>query len=123
VLSFLLALINPISAIAGDIAKYKIAQQNAQTDQERIHAQEMIETLRARRDVMMAEAAGPFGWINALMRGLLAIGPMIYLNKIFIWDKVLGLGSTDALDSNLWNVVMAVIGFYFLYEVTARWKR
>lgn len=122
-MGWILSLINPLAAIASDIAKYKIAQQNAQTDQERIHAQEMVATLQTRAAVMSAEAAGPYGWINSVMRGLLALGPMVYLNKIFIWDKVLGWGTTDALDSHLWNVVMAVVGFYFLYEITARWKR
>lgn len=122
-LAFLFALINPLAGVAKSIAQYKIAQQSALTDQERIHAQEMVQTLQARRDVMIAEAGSGYGWINALMRGLLAFGPMVYLNKIYIWDKVLGWGSTDRLDDHLWNVVMAVVGFYFLYEITARWKR
>ena len=122
-IGFLLALINPLAGVARDIAKYKIAQANAQTDQERIHAQEMIGTLEARRDVMAAEAGSGYGWINATMRFLLALGPMVCLNKIYIWDKALGWGSTDRLDDHLWNVIMAVVGFYFLYEITARWKR
>ena len=121
--TFLLALVNPLAGLAKSIAQYKIAQANAQTDQERIHAQEMVSTLQARRDVMVAEAGSGYGWINAVMRGLLALGPMIYLNKIYIYDKVLGLGTTDRLDDHLWNVVMAVVGFYFLYEIIARWKR
>jgi hypothetical protein len=36
-----------------------------------------------------------------------------------IWDKALGDwtgGHTDALDPNLWQVIMATVGFYFLYE-------
>ena len=122
-LGFLLALVNPLAQVASDIAKYKIAQQTAATDQERIHAQEMVATLQARQAVMVAEAGGPYGWVNALMRFLLALGPMVYLNKIYLWDKVLGWGSTDRLDDHLWNVVMAVIAFYFLYEISARWKR
>src|SRR3974390_1521163 len=103
-LGFLFSLINPLSAIAGKIADYKIAQQNAQTDQERIHAQERIDALQARRDVMIAEAGSSYGWINSVIRAMIAIGPATYLLKIFIWDKVLQSithGSTDPLDSTL----------------------
>jgi hypothetical protein len=58
---------------------------------------------------------------NAWMRMFIAFGPAFCLNKIFIWDKALGGltgGRTDALDDNLWKVVAAVIGFYFLYEAS-----
>ena len=109
--TLLIGLINPIVGIVGKIADAKVELAKAQTDQERIHAQEMVDTLRTRRDVMVAEASGPYAWVNALMRFMLAFGPMVYLNKIYIYDKVFGWGSTDPLDSHLWNVVMAVIGF------------
>jgi hypothetical protein len=39
--------------------------------------------------------------------------------KLYVYDKALGQwtgGHTDALDPNLWTVVTATIGFYFLYE-------
>ena len=55
----ILALINPLSKVAGDIAKYKIAQQNATTEQERIHAGEMIASLQARQAVLIADSTGP----------------------------------------------------------------
>lgn len=126
IFGFLGALINPISSIVGKIADAKVELAKAQTDKDRIAAQERVETLQARRDVMIAETAGPFGWINSLMRGLLAAGPCVFLLKVFIWDKVLQditHGSTDALDPNLWNVVMVVLGFYFLDNMVARFKR
>lgn len=125
-LAFLFSLINPLSSIVGKIADAKVELAKAQTDEERIHAQERISTLQSRRDVMVAEAQGPFGWINSLMRGLLALGPTVYLLKIFIWDKVLQSvthGSTDPLDANLWYVVMVVLGFYFLDSMTSKLTR
>lgn len=122
----ILGLINPISGIVKDIADAKVQLAKAETDEERVHAQERIGTLQARRDVMVAEAGGPYGWINAMMRGLLALGPTVLLLKIFIYDKALGQwtdGSTDALDPNLWQVVTVVLGFYFLDSIVARFKR
>jgi hypothetical protein len=119
--ALLLGLIDPISRIAGKIADVRIERAKAETDREKIAADERIKSLEARRDVMAAEA--PFTRLNVLMRGFIAIGPALYLNKIFIWDKVLGWGRTDPLDTNLWSVVIAVISFYFLYDIAARLKR
>lgn len=110
-LSFLASL--GIGTIATKIAAAYEARQKAVTDTQKIQADERIKTLEARRDVMVAEAGSP---INAVIRAGIAIGPMLYLLKIFVWDKVLGLGSTDALSSELWEVVKATLAFYFLYE-------
>lgn len=108
-----------INGITNAIANAEIAKMNATTDQDRIAAQATIDTLNARRDVMVAESA--HSNINGVMRFLIAIGPATYLTKIFVYDKVLGFftdGRTDPLDSNLWAVVTAVVGFYFLYDAS-----
>jgi len=126
IFGFVGSLLNPISNIVGKIADARVELAKAETDKERVAAQERVQTLEARRDVMVAEAGGPYGWINAMMRGLLAFGPTCYLLKIFIWDKVMQSwthGSTDPLDPNLWNVVMVVLGFYFLDSMVAKFKR
>lgn len=127
VFGFLRALISPIEHITTEIQKTKQEQLKADTDQERIAAGERISALQQRRDVLIAESTTP---INQITRTGLAIGPMIYLLKVFIWDKVIGsfLGhscykgdcsifNTDALDDNLWKVVVAVVSFYFLYDI------
>ncbi len=110
-----------ISSISGDIANAKIAALEAGTDQERIAAEERARALEARRDVMIAEAASG-NRINTFMRAALTFPVVVLLAKILIWDKALGEltgGTTDPLSPELWQVVMVVIGFYFLYE-TAR---
>lgn len=112
---------DPIAKITDKIVELQIKKADAKTEQERIAADERSKALEARRDVMVAE--GALWWINPAMRFCLALGPAAFLLKVFIWDKVLKLGTTDALDSNLWQVVIAVIGFYFLYDIAARWKR
>ena len=48
---------------------------------------------------------------------------VIYNAKLVLWDKVLGLGSTDGLSAELFQVELACIGFYFLYDIAARFKR
>lgn len=112
---------DPIARITDKIVDLQVKKADAKTEQERISADERTKALEARRDVMMAE--GALGWLNPAMRFALAVGPAVFLLKVFIWDKVLKLGATDPLDSNLWQVVIAVIGFYFLYDIAARIKR
>lgn len=107
-----------IGTIATKIAAAYEAKQKAKTDQAKVAADERIKTLEARRDVMVAEGHSPW---NAGMRAFIAVGPALYLFKIFVIDKVvcppLGLACrTDPLSPELWQVVTAVIGFYFLVE-------
>lgn len=84
-------------------------------------ANEIIATRQAKRDVMVAEASP----INAVMRATIAVGPAVYLFKVFAIDKVLcpalgGACRTDDLSPQLWSVVTAVVGFYFLYDLGVR---
>lgn len=118
-----------IDNITNAISNEKIAGINATTDQERIASQERVSTLQMRRDVMIAEAGNK---TNSRIRAGLALGPLVLLLKIFVWDKVIGsfagcagaggnavkcaTFNTDPLDPNLWQVVSIVLGFYFLSE-------
>lgn len=118
-LGLLPGVFSTINGITNAIANAQIAKLNATTDQDRIAAQATVDTLQARRDVMIAESGS--SKLNGLMRFLIAVGPAVYLTKIFIYDKVLQTlthGSTDPLDGNLWAVVTAVVGFYFLYDAS-----
>lgn len=113
----MLGLADPISKITGQIAQVKLERAKAETDQERIHADERIRALEDKRAVLIAEAGQ--SKINAFMRAAIAAPVAIVLWKIFVWDKALGQwtsGRTDALSPELWQVITAVIGFYFLYE-------
>jgi len=106
-----------LSALTGGVARelaaaYR-AHEEAQTDGDRIAADERIRSLQAIADVQKAEAGSP---LNALLRAYIAVGPATYLFKIYMIDKVLGLGSTDNLSAELWQIAWVVIGFYFLHE-------
>ena len=130
-LSFLLGLVNPVFGLASKIADLIIARQAAATDLEKADIQRQIDQLQAQRDVMLAENNKLFT-LNGCLRGLAAIGPIAYVTKVFLWDKVIGafvgcsgvagdrdplchIYNTDILkDPNLNWVMVAVIGFYFL---------
>lgn len=126
-----------VDGITNAIANERIAGINATTDQERIASEERQKALEARRDVLITEATNPTSAkLNASMRFLLALGPLLILLKLMVWDKVVGsfagcagkpitiIGcssfNTDPLDTNQWAVITAVIGFYFLYDTFRR---
>lgn len=119
-LTFILGLMDPISRITGKLADARIEIAKAQTDEARIHAEERVASLNARRDVLIAEAGSR---LNSAIRACFALPFVIYNAKLVLWDKVFALGSTDALSAELFQVELACIGFYFLYEATARWGR
>jgi hypothetical protein len=103
-----------IGTIANRLAAAYEAREKAKTDKEKIAADERIKTLQARRDVLVAEAGNR---VNGWMRAALAMPVAIILWKVFVYDKAIGQwtrGTTDALSPELWQVVMIVIGFYFL---------
>ena len=115
-----------INALTGGVAKELAAaftaRETAKTDAARIAADERINRLQNIRDIQIAEAPSR---INSIMRFFIALGPALYLFKIYVFDKVVcqifGWTSsacrTDDLTTQQWTVVSAVIGFYFLYEL------
>lgn len=120
-----------IDNITNAISNERIKKINAQTDQERIKADERINALQTKRDVLVAESGT--SRINAFIRGSIGACVAVLIAKLFVWDKVVGsiyhcageVGRnldgcqtfrTDPIINNQWAIVTAVIGFYFLYE-------
>lgn len=106
--------------IAEKIADAYAARQNATTDRERIAADERLRSLEARRDVLTQETEH---WSTRWVRPAFALPFVIYNFKLIVIDKVLGLGSTDPLSDELFQIEMAIIGAYFLYDLGARLMR
>jgi len=50
--------------------------------------------------------------ITRSVRPMMALPFIIFIWKVIVWDKVLGLGTTDALDPKMWGVFMAVVVAY-----------
>ena len=56
----------------------------------------LIAEIEARKSANAIIIAEQGRWYTAIIRPLLALPVIIYLWKVIVWDKVLGLGSTDA---------------------------
>ena len=120
-------LLSTVNGITNAITNEKINLAQSQTESDRIASQEKIASLQAKRDVLIAESGS--SKINAIIRASIGACVAFVLAKLLVWDKALGDytgGHTDSLDPNLWNVIMATIGFYFVYEgavnATRIWK-
>jgi len=112
-----------IGSIVRQVAQARIDLAKAETDRDKIAAEERVKALEARRDVLVAESGSR---INSIMRALIATPVAIVLWKIFVFDKALGQWTgwtTDAMSPELWHVVMIVIGFYFLSETASTVSR
>jgi hypothetical protein len=101
--------------INGVIAAYK-ARLDAQNSQD-AHAADLaaqaiaaeIEARKAADAVILAEQGR---WYTALIRPLLALPVIIYLWKVIVWDKVLGLGSTDPIAGDVAQWAGAIVTTY-----------
>ena len=64
----------------------------------------------AAKEIIIAEQGR---WFTAIIRPLFALPFVIFAWKVVVVDKVLKLGTTDAIDPNMWSVFLAVIASYF----------
>ena len=108
--SFLTGLMG-LKGIAEKIADAYAERQKALTDRERIVADQRIKTLEMQRDVLVSEQGSR---LTRWVRPALAFPFVVYVNKLVIWDKVLGFGSTDPLSPELAETMAIVIGAYFV---------
>lgn len=100
-----------ISSIGKQLNDAYQAKLNAQNNEARIEADKRIAQLHAHEAVLIAEQGS---WITRWIRPAFAAPFVIYNAKIIVWDKVLGLGATDALSAEFWQLQMIVFGAYFL---------
>lgn len=111
-----------INSITGAIANEKIASLNAKTDQERIAADERVASLTAQRDVLIQDSR--VSKLDIWTRTAIAFPVAFIVNKLFIYDKALGWGTTEInTNDNLWYVIMAVIGFYFMHSAVGLFRK
>lgn len=108
-----------LSGLAGEIRQAHKDKLEAANDSERIAAEERMD-LALRR--VEAQTKGAGSWMAKTMRAGFAIPFILYNAKLIVWDKMLGLGSTDALSPYLETVGWIVIGFYF-FDNTLRLAR
>lgn len=102
--------------VNGLIGAYK-ARLEAGNTSERIAAdlaaRELMVEQREREVATQVVIAEQGRWYTALPRPLFAAAFIIYVWKVVVWDKVLGLGSTDALSGDVAQWAMIVLTAYF----------
>jgi hypothetical protein len=116
--------------VNGLISAYK-AKLDAANTKDRIAADlaaKEIETeIEARRQATAILIAEQGRWYTAIIRPLLAFPIVIYLWKVIVWDKVLGLGSTDPITGMVadWAgiIVTAYVGGRTIEKVARIFKR
>jgi hypothetical protein len=113
-------LLDKVLGLTSQIVDWQKKKIDATTEQAKIEADEHIKTLTAQRDVQIAESGSR---INALVRLGFALPPMIYMAKLYVWDKTLKFGTTDPLSPMMENVLWTVVGFYFLQWTIGRTVR
>lgn len=108
--------------IGGQILKGLIDTYKAKLDAANAHerlaaelaAKEIEAEIDARRQANALIIAEQGRWYTAIIRPLLAAPVIIYLWKVIVWDKVLGLGTTDPLTGTVaeWAglIVMTYVG-------------
>lgn len=110
-LSGLLGLGQSLSGIAGKIADARVELAKAQTDKDRIAAEERIKAYEQQAAVVIAASANDKWWSTRELIGKIVL---IYVAKIILWDTVLQLGVTPNPGQQVTWIVTTVIGFYFV---------
>ena len=112
-----------------DAYKARLAAANAQGAQAvevaRAALMAEIEARKSANAVILAEQGR---WYTAIIRPLLALPVVIFMWKVIVWDKVLGLGSTDALvgDVATWSgaIVTTYVGGRSLEKIAKTiWRK
>lgn len=88
-----------------------LAKKQAESDEQKLEADLRIRQLEAQQGLLIAEQGRA---LTRWIRPAFAFPFVAYLWKIVLWDKVFGLGSTDPLSSELGEIMMVMIGAYFL---------
>src|SRR5215831_9173091 len=121
ILSLLPGVFSSLNSITQSITNERISALNAKTDQERIASEERVSQLQAQRDVLIEDSK--HSKLDIWMRTIIASGPAFILCKIFFYDK-LGFGTTEIGNTDyLWNVIMVVLGFYFLSSTASFFRK
>jgi hypothetical protein len=104
----------PFAKAAVDAYRARLASENTS---EKIAAdlatRELAVEQRERELAAQIVVAEQGRWYTALPRPLFAFAFIIYVWKVVVWDKVLGLGTTDALSGDVAQWAMIVLTAYF----------
>lgn len=104
----------PFAKAAVDAYKAKLTSDNAsQKIAADLAARELALEERERELATQIDLAEQGRWYTALPRPLFACAYIIYVWKVVVWDKVLGLGTTDPLSGDVSQWATIVLTAYF----------
>ena len=93
--------------------KAKLSEENSEGQMAADLAAKAIEAeIEARKSADALMTAEQGRWYTAIIRPLLALPVVIFMWKVIVWDKVLGLGSTDALMGDVATWSGAIVTTY-----------
>lgn len=87
------------------------AKLDAETNEKKIAAEELISTLQLQQAVLIEEQKR---WLTAWIRPALAAPVVIFVWKILVWDSVLKLGFTPNPGELVTWIIMTIIGAYMV---------
>lgn len=104
----------PFARAAVDAYRAKLAAENtSEKIAADLAARELVVEQRERELANAMVLAEQGRWYTAVPRPLFAIAFIIYVWKVVVWDKVLGLGTTDALTGDVSQWATIVLTAYF----------
>lgn len=103
-----------ISSIGEQINRWQDIKAKAANDHERLEADKMLASLEASKQVILQAQRDP---VERWVRIGFALPFLAFNIKLVVWDKMLGLGVTDPLSPELFQVEVAVLGGYFLHSI------
>ncbi|HZT26070.1 MAG TPA: hypothetical protein VFA57_10240 [Pseudolabrys sp.] len=104
----------PFAKAAVDAYRAKLTAENASEKlAANLAARELAVMQRESEVAAQLTTAEQGRWYTALPRPLFAGAFVIYVWKVVVWDKVLGLGTTDPLSGEVARWAMIVLTAYF----------
>jgi len=104
----------PFAKAAVDAYRVKLSAENtSEKIAADLAARELTVEQRERELAAKVVLAEQGRWYTALPRPLFAFAFIIYVWKVVVWDKVFGLGTTDALSGDVAQWAMVVLTAYF----------
>ena len=104
----------PFAKAAVDAYRARLAADNtSEKIAADLAAKELAVEQRERELATQVVIAEQGRWYTALPRPLFAFAFIVYVWKVVVWDKVLGLGATDPLNGDVAQWAMIVLTAYF----------
>ncbi len=100
-----------LKTVTDAIVEARKQEFDAENESDRILARIKADLLEAQQAVLIAEQGSN---VTRWIRPAFATPFILYNFKIIVWDKMLGLGTTDPLSTHLIELEMIVFGAYFL---------